>query len=653
MPAPPPTAARGRCPSARAGLRRRRAASVAAALVYALAATSCFSDPGPPSDTTLSSTSGDGTTAATSSETGTTCGSGGCETSATTTGEGEGCEPAPEDACLVPSEYPSIQEALDSPFCDVIWLAPLVYSENVVVNDDVTIAATCPGTATIDGGAQGSAITIEFGDVLLRNLVITNGLAESGGGVRSNSSDSVTLERVRVSGNTARFGGGVYHQYGVLVIDDSEITGNTATIAEEDINELGANTASGGGLYAYVGSVELRGGSSINSNTVTSGAPQLELRGGGLFAEGTMIVIHDDAEVDGNTVEIEGLDGSVGRGGGLALFKVPALNIESARVTNNEVLATGDDGLVLEGGGLWSLQSELSLQSAEVSGNRVEITDALLGTRVASGGGLLLGGGDVFMSRLTMTESSLTSNLAISPGDASGGGIAAVTGVADQELRIFLIASTLEGNRAEAEAFATGGGIFASATANASTVVIAARNSTLSGNRAEGVLVGLSSAEGGAVFLEAPGTDGSTTLQLSSVTIASNTSDSRGGGLRTSGSGVTATLRNTLLSGNLADDGPDCSGTVVSDDNNLIADDTGCTAAFDISDKLGVDPSLAPINNNGGATRTHALMAGSAAVDAGALTDCSDETGAPLATDQRGLPRESGGRCDIGAYERQ
>src|SRR6476646_10501637 len=60
---------------------------------------------------------------------------------------------------------------------------------------------------------------------------------------------------------------------------------------------------------------------------------------------------------------------------------------------------------------------------------------------------------------------------------------------------------------------------------------------------------------------------------------------------------------------------------------------------------------------NGGPTQTHALVAGSPAIDAGNPNGCLDTTGAPLPTDQRGLPRAFDGNgdgraaCDIGAFE--
>ena len=634
----------------------RRPGGAVAALACALALVmtpGCFKDLGPNQETTL----GTSTSAPTSS--GSTEGStGGCEsegcTESTTTGMGEGCEPAPADACLVPSEHPTIQEALDSPFCDVIWLAPLVFSENITISEDVTIASTCPETATIDGNLTGSAIRITEGDVLLKNLVIVGGLAQEGGGIYKNAADTLTLMRTRVSGNTARNGGGIFHQGGALVLEESQVTMNTATIQPEDVSG-GVNSAAGGGVYAYVSTVALNSGSTISGNTLTSDAPMLLLRGAGMYAEGGALVsIRDGAEVSDNTLEITGLDGSAGQGGGLAVTKVTALNIEDARVNGNQILATGDDGLELQGGGLWMLETETSIVRSELASNRVEISDAVLGIRNARGGGVFAGGGSVFSSQLTVTESSITSNTAISPGEASGGGMFTWTNEEGDELTVFLIRSTLEGNRAEAEAYARGGGVFVSTNAASSDVTFNARNSTLSGNNAAATQVGLSNADGGGLYAEQLEAETSVTIELSNMTITSNTANTQGGGLALgSSSGLNVQMRNTIVAANAAGEGSDCDGTLISDGHNLLGEIAGCSLNADISDILGAAPQLGPLADNDGPTRTHALMESSPAVDAGALTDCSDENGAPLETDQRNLPREAGDFCDIGAYERQ
>jgi len=58
---------------------------------------------------------------------------------------------------------------------------------------------------------------------------------------------------------------------------------------------------------------------------------------------------------------------------------------------------------------------------------------------------------------------------------------------------------------------------------------------------------------------------------------------------------------------------------------------------------------LGPLQDNGGENATHALLAGSAAIDTGAT--CPDKIGAALSADQRGVARPQGVACDIGAFE--
>jgi hypothetical protein len=69
---------------------------------------------------------------------------------------------------------------------------------------------------------------------------------------------------------------------------------------------------------------------------------------------------------------------------------------------------------------------------------------------------------------------------------------------------------------------------------------------------------------------------------------------------------------------------------------------------------FGQDPLLGPLQDNGGPTKTHALLAGSPAINAGTPTGCLANTaGPPLTMDQRGArrPFPAGGLCDIGAFE--
>ena len=83
-------------------------------------------------------------------------------------------------------------------------------------------------------------------------------------------------------------------------------------------------------------------------------------------------------------------------------------------------------------------------------------------------------------------------------------------------------------------------------------------------------------------------------------------------------------------------------GTVTSLGYNLSDNATGPDDGT--TDLLNTDPLLGPLQDNGGPTFTHALLAGSPAIDAG-------DPVSPVNTDQRGSARPVNGRIDIGAVE--
>jgi hypothetical protein len=94
----------------------------------------------------------------------------------------------------------------------------------------------------------------------------------------------------------------------------------------------------------------------------------------------------------------------------------------------------------------------------------------------------------------------------------------------------------------------------------------------------------------------------------------------------------------------LVHDGAANSATVVASSPNIV--ETRIETGTLVSDYSGVstsDPQLGPLADNGGpGMATHALLAGSPALDAGDPADCP-------AADERGFTRS--GDCDLGAYE--
>ena len=75
---------------------------------------------------------------------------------------------------------------------------------------------------------------------------------------------------------------------------------------------------------------------------------------------------------------------------------------------------------------------------------------------------------------------------------------------------------------------------------------------------------------------------------------------------------------------------------------------SGCPAGSTCTGTvITADPLLGALGNYGGFTQTIPLLAGSSAIDADYSYDCSLGT----TTDQRGVHRPQGARCDIGAFE--
>jgi cysteine-rich repeat protein/predicted outer membrane repeat protein len=136
---------------------------------------------------------------------------------------------------------------------------------------------------------------------------------------------------------------------------------------------------------------------------------------------------------------------------------------------------------------------------------------------------------------------------------------------------------------------------------------------------------------------------------LNGVTVAENTCCSSvgsngGGGIYTEVDIVS--FENTIIANNSdsgLNAGPNCYGTIISNDYNIVTDDTGCTIEGTV-DHFYTTETLGSLDDNGGDTLTHAILADGNAIDGGNDITC-------LYMDQRGFNRR--GVCDIGAYEYQ
>lgn len=213
--------------------------------------------------------------------------------------------------------------------------------------------------------------------------------------------------------------------------------------------------------------------------------------------------------------------------------------------------------------------------------------------------------------------------------------------------------------------FDSGGGILNNGTLNLS-------RSTVSGNSAGGD-VGF----GGGIC------NNGGTLTLTGSTVSGNTATFGGGGVFTArsltrienstitdnaalpdrGSGVAGFDSRTEVSSSIVADNEntdvdfalDDTGTFSSGNYNLVGDGNATGAFNGSGDQINVsDPRLGPLADNGGRTKTHALLAGSLAIDKGNTGLTVDQRGEPRPFDDPNIPPATGGDdSDIGAFEAQ
>ncbi|MBF0455111.1 MAG: DUF4347 domain-containing protein [Magnetococcales bacterium] len=284
--------------------------------------------------------------------------------------------------------------------------------------------------------------------------------------------------------------------------------------------------------------------------------------------------------------------------------------------------------------------------TATIDGVILQNGDATATTKT-KGGAILVTNGTLALTHSTIKDSSATSggNIFVETGGSAtlsdttlsggtatwGGGFYHQGTTASSLSQVTFSANT---------ATSLGGGIY-----NANTLSLS--NSTLSGNFSNGY--------GGGIYASS----GSTATLVEHSTIAFNISNKDdagsgyGGGIYRSGG--TVTLGHSIVSNNTnlsasTSVAYDLHGVIATNGYNLIGTMNGASGITDgvNHDRVGTDPNLQALANNGGPTQTHALLADSAAVNAGDSTITTEP-----ATDQRGTGYDRKvNTIDIGAYEK-
>jgi predicted outer membrane repeat protein len=294
-----------------------------------------------------------------------------------------------------------------------------------------------------------------------------------------------------------------------------------------------------------------------------------------------------------------------------------AVNDTTGRVTIDASLVPG--GVTLDGNNSTRLASVLA--GASLTLKNLTLTR---GNGNGGDGGAIYNAGTVAAEDCMFTANTATGN---------GGAIFSSNSV------LTLTRCTVSGNTASYE----GGGV------RSFNAAFSATNCTFSGNTA--VIGGALSTAGEA-----------SAAVLQHCTVAGNTatgiSGFGGGGLFFYDKN--AILTNCLIAGNTSQSGfgvdIQAFGSIFTLSGNIVGNNDTVTAIFPAGPLVGtpsapLDARLAPLADNGGLTRTRALLPGSPALDAGVAT--------ATVTDQRGFERSRDGNAiagalpDAGAYEAQ
>jgi predicted outer membrane repeat protein len=433
-----------------------------------------------------------------------------------------------------------------------------------------------------------------------------------------------------------------------LLIEDS-LTINGPGFASLTIRAYNPTGAAGDGRRVFEINDGLAGliNVAINDVTITNGDLDASGAGAGIWNRGENLTVTDSVIANNRTLHV---------GGGIASNSAGNVTIINSTISGN----SAGSNTLKSGGGVYASPS-----TGGVPGSLFIIATSINQNSAGNGGGIatsvpttvssvsmtgntsnLRGGGIWATDDLTVTGSTISGNSAVTQGG----------GIYGQDTNFSY--STLSGNSTTG-LISSGGGIWGGGTISSSTISGNATagagggvaggfdilNSTISGN---------SATTGGGVYRAY-----ADSMLIRHSTISGNTAPAgSGSGIASppSPSGNEVQLYSSIVAGNTNSDVDlvsGASGTVESLGYNLVGSGSAIGAFSAASgDKIGLNPMLHPLANNGGSTMTRAPMTGSPAIDGGNPSAVAGEDGVPP-YDQRNVPhlRVRGARIDIGAFE--
>lgn len=231
-------------------------------------------------------------------------------------------------------------------------------------------------------GSSGGAIQ-NIGNLTLNNMVVQANTATNilGGGIYTvGTGNRLTINGGSILGNSARDGGGIYGDNGIINLTNVTVSGNTAV-------------SNGGGIYTIGGTLNITGGS-VTGNTATNRF------GGGIYTNGTTVTV-TNASITNNHAD----NSSNGIGGGMTIL------IGSSTITNS--IVSGNTAQ-RRGGGIYFSGGTHSITGTTLSGNSAGSGTAA--NNFFGGGGLVNEGANVNISNSTVSRNT-------SGCDCGGGGI--------------------------------------------------------------------------------------------------------------------------------------------------------------------------------------------------------------------------------------
>ncbi len=322
-----------------------------------------------------------------------------------------------------------------------------------------------------------------------------------------------------------------------------------------------------------------------------------------------------------------------------ALFIIAKnLTIDGAGAGNTVINAMGSENIIFEVRSAIVTMSDLTITGTKETG--IQLGDGTNSASLTLSGVALSGNGKAGIDGAgieTYSHSTLTVNASTIENNEGYNGAALYLGGQGT-----ITNSTIANNRSLAGG--DGGGLQSNELLTMTGDTVAHNTSLNSGG---GLFLGGHTTIANSTIAENNAFDGGglenrNSLTLLNDTIAGNESMSGHG----SGGGIDggAKATNTIIADNTDNEGhiDNCSETLTAGGPNL---ENGKECAFAAHGGISeANPLLGPLAQNGGPTETERLLAGSPAIEGATNTGCPS-------TDQRGVMRPVGPRCDIGAVE--